>query len=90
MSENKESIWEAKKIVDYRLTEIGRENWDVCHRMFIHDLIDISSSIPQLKNILDFYSIGYTPNGGYTMALPRLFLRGIPKQESPKKVTKKK
>lgn len=60
--------------LDHRNTEIGRQNWDVCGRMLIHDLLDLAESTPALKRVLDFYQIGYTENGGYTMALPRLML----------------
>jgi hypothetical protein len=57
--------------LDYRTTEIGRQNWEVCTRMLVHDLIDLAASTPELKALLEFYHIGFTPDGGYTMALPR-------------------
>lgn len=64
-----------ERIVDYRSTEIGRQNWEVCSRMLIHDLLDMSASNPELKKILDYYGIKYRLDGGYTMALPRLMLK---------------
>jgi hypothetical protein len=76
-----------EKHIDYRQTEIGRQNWEVCARMLVHDLLDIATANPEVKRILDFYSIKYTENGGYTMALPRLKLLDL-KKAKPK--TKKK
>ena len=73
---------EEGKIVDYRLTEIGRQNWEVCARMLAHDLLDMSKTNKEVKALLDFYRIKYTDNGGYTMALPRKFL--IKKNETKK------
>jgi hypothetical protein len=78
---------EETRIIDYRQTEIGRQNWEVCSRMLIHDLLDISITNPDVKRLLDFYSINYLPNGGYTMALPRLKLIDLKKE---KQKTKKK
>jgi len=57
---------------DYRLTDIGRQNWEVCARMLVHDLLDEANENPALAKILSHYNISYTPDGGYTMALPRL------------------
>ncbi len=76
------------KIVDYRLTEIGRQNWDVCHRMIMHDLLDMN--IPEVKELLKYYSISYTDNGGYTMALPRKMLPQFQKEVKVKKPKGKK
>lgn len=64
-----------QRVVDYRTTEIGRQNWEVCARMLVHDLLDLSASNPELKRILDYYGIRYRLDGGYTMALPRLMLK---------------
>lgn len=55
--------------IDYRSTPTGRENWEVCSRMLIHDLLEMD--IPEVKTLLKFYSITGTPWGTYTMALPR-------------------
>lgn len=63
------------KVVDYRMTEIGRQNWEVCARMLVHDLLDLSHKNPELKKILDYYEVQYRLDGGYTMALPRLMLK---------------
>ncbi len=68
---------DESKVVDYRQTEIGRQNWEVCARMLVHDLLDIAPKNPEVKKILDFYSIRYLANGGYTMALPRLRVRQL-------------
>lgn len=77
----------GSNLIDYRLTEIGKQNWEVCSRMLVHDLLDLSLENPELKKILDFYRISYTSNGGYTMALPRLMLN---KKEVDMKKSKKK
>lgn len=61
-------------IVDYRMTTIGRQNWEVCARMLVHDLLDLSEKDKALKAILDHYAIRYLPDGGYTMRLPRLLI----------------
>lgn len=62
------------KIIDYRQTEIGRQNWEVCARMLVHDLLDIGPTNAEVKRVLEYYSIHYLENGSYTMALPRLKL----------------
>lgn len=66
---------DEQRVVDYRLTEIGRQNWEVCARMLVHDLLDLSVNNPELKKVLDYYCIGYRLDGGYSMALPRLLLK---------------
>jgi hypothetical protein len=73
----------SEKIIDYRNTEIGRQNWEVCARMLIHDLLDMAPTNPEVKKILEFYSISYMENGGYTMALPRLKVLDL-KKSKPK------
>lgn len=60
-----------ENLVDYRVTEIGRQNWEVCSRMLVHDLLDIGKTNKQVQDLLDYYHINFTSNGGYTMALPR-------------------
>lgn len=79
-----------QRVIDYRLTEIGRQNWEVCHRMLIHDLLDIRKDCPQVDALLSFYSIEFMPNGGYSMALPRAMLLKLKKKTSVKKKIKKK
>ncbi len=85
---------DESKNLDYRLTEVGRQNWEVCARMLVHDLLDIAPKNPDVKRLLDFYSIGYTSNGNYTMALPRLKVLDCknrqPKVSKGKKKAKKK
>jgi hypothetical protein len=63
-----------EKVLDYRTTEIGRQNWEVCARMLVHDLIDESENNPGVAKILKHYRIRYLHPGSYTMALPRLKL----------------
>lgn len=62
----------SENVQDYRKTEIGRQNWEVCQRMLMHDLIDMSVNFPCLDRLLKLYRVGYTQDGGYTMALPRM------------------
>lgn len=62
----------SEKTVDYKLTEIGKQNWEVCSRMLMHDLMDLSEDIPELDAVLKHYRVAYTEHGSYTMALPRL------------------
>lgn len=64
-----------QKVVDYRTTEIGRQNWEVCARMLMHDLLDLSETDQDLKKVLDYYGIKYRLDGGYSMSLPRLMLK---------------
>lgn len=56
-------------IVDWRETEIGRQNWEVCHRMLIHDLVDLN--LPEVNTLLAFYRVFILSNGAHTAALPR-------------------
>lgn len=58
------------KHCDWRLTEVGRQNWEVCHRMLVHDLVDLK--IPAVDQLLAYYNIMILPNGAHTAALPRL------------------
>ena len=74
---------------------IAKENWEVCHRMFIHDLLDMANENPVIKAVLDIYSIRYYGNGGYTMALPRIEVLerngfGIGRKSNPEKYDEKK
>lgn len=67
--------------LDYRDTEIGRQNWEVCARMLMHDLLDLAPSNPDLAEVLKHYKISYMPDGGYTMSLPRMGSLGtLPKK----------
>lgn len=61
---------EQTKFVDWRLTEVGRQNWEVCHRMLVHDLVDLH--IPAVDELLAYYHIEVLPNGAHSAALPRL------------------
>lgn len=63
---------EEKKVLDWRTTSVGRENWETCHRMLVHDLIDLAPNCPVIQSVLQFYGISFHESGGYTMALPRL------------------
>lgn len=72
------------RVIDWRQTEIGRQNWEVCSRMLVHDLLDLAETNKELKTILDFYRISYTDNGGYTMCLPRLMLNKKEKKQKKK------
>lgn len=58
--------------INYKKSAAGVSNWGTCHRMLIHDLLDMQH-IPEVKQLLEFYEINYF-DGGYTMALPRLKL----------------
>lgn len=60
------------RVLDYRTTEVGRQNWEVAHRMLIQDLVDLN--IPAVNRVLDFYHVTILPTGTHTMALPRLAL----------------
>lgn len=75
----------APALVDWRTTSIGRENWEVCHRMLIHDLVDLNNK--EVNRILAFYNITILPSGTHTAALPRFHVFGTPK---PKAKAKKK
>lgn len=80
----------SEKIQDYRTTQIGRENWEVCSRMLVHDLIDMAEKVPAVASLLKFYGIGYHESGGYTMALPRLYVLMGTKALDVKQKAKKK
>lgn len=60
-----------EKIMDHRTSEAGMSNWETCHRMLIHDLLDMRAEVKSVDALLRFYQIEYS-NGAYTMALPRL------------------
>ena len=75
-------------VQDYRLTEIGRQNWEVCARMLVHDLLDEADHNPDLAKILKHYNVQYLSNGSYTMALPRL--KVLERQCQPSKSKKRK
>jgi hypothetical protein len=82
---------EKKVVLDAMSSPIGRENWACCTRMLVHDLIDMAPSVPEIKRLLDFYSIEYHPAGGFTMALPRLkVLESRNKSKTKKAKIKKK
>lgn len=72
----------AVGLVDWRTTEIGRQNWEVCHRILIHDLVDLKS--PAVNRILAFYNITVLPNGTHTAALPRFYVFGAPQPKVKK------
>lgn len=80
---------ENVKIVDYRQTEVGRQNWEVCSRMLAHDLVDMSARIPEIKSLCEFYSITVLDNGAHTMALPRREIK-IKKEQGNEMKGKKK
>lgn len=67
--------WENQKgqptIKDHRDSWIGQQNWEVCQRMFVHDLLDLRGSVKEIDEVLKYYSVVYLPDGGYSMALPR-------------------
>jgi len=73
MKKEKTKINEAH-LVDYRMTEVGQQNWEVCTRMLAHDLVDMAEHNKEVKELLTFYSITVLPNGSHTMALPRKYL----------------
>lgn len=60
------------RVLEAQSSQVGRENWTVCERMLMHDLLELAEKTPALRKLLDFYSIGYLPDGRFTMALPRL------------------
>lgn len=72
---------EKTRLMDWRFTEVGRQNWEVCHRMLIHDLVDLH--IPQVDKVLAYYHISVLPNGAHSAALPRLHVVGTPKAAKP-------
>jgi hypothetical protein len=59
-------------VLNYKSSPVGVENWEVCSRMLIHDLLEMD--IPEVKKLLGFYNIKATPWGTYTMALPRWYV----------------
>jgi hypothetical protein len=62
---------DESKLVNYKLTDIGMQNWEVCARMLAHDLVDMAERVPEVKELCEFYSITVLSNGAHTMALPR-------------------
>lgn len=73
--------------VDYRVTAVGRQNWEVCERMLAHDLVDLSY-IPEIKALLDYYRITVLSNGAHSMALPRKMLNKFKKSKTDKLIDK--
>lgn len=86
MKKTKNIEVEFKPIQDAMASPIGRENWAVCTRMLVHDLIDIATENKQIKTLLDFYNIRFLINGGFTMALPRYKVCGKNKEVKEKKL----
>lgn len=73
------------KLCDWRTSPIGIQNWEVCHRMLIHDLVDLN--LPAVNELLAYYNIEILPNGAHTAALPRL---AYTRKPLPTKSTKSK
>lgn len=75
--------------LDAMASPIGQQNWHVCTRMLVHDLIDLSASNKDVKELLRYYRITFHPSGGFTMALPRKMLPQIKNEAKEIKLTKK-
>ena len=75
-------------VLDAKSSPVHQQNWEVCIRMLVHDLIDISETNLEIKKLLKHYDIAYF-NGGFTLSLPRLKVLERNNNKSIKKHTKK-